>query len=94
MALNQYISDTQLLCHDTNGVFASQSNYTTWINEARSWIAGECMCVRQLIVNPTVTNQEIYTLPTSAVAGVGQALGVLPLIYPHSPTEPGKKRFR
>jgi hypothetical protein len=31
------------------------------------------------------------TAPTGHGGG-GQALGVLPLIYPHSPTQPGKKK--
>jgi hypothetical protein len=80
MALNQYLTDVQLLCHDTGGVFASQANYTNWINEARSWVAGEGMCVRQLAIVPLVVSQETYSLPspTNAVAlGMGQALGCL-----------------
>jgi hypothetical protein len=97
VALNQYISDTQLLMHDSNGVFASQASYITWINDARSWTAGKTMCVRQLYVYPTVTNQEVYPMPTSTminVAGVGGALGVLSIAVPWGGTlKPVMERF-
>ena len=90
MALNSYISLTQLQLHDTAGVFFSVPNLTTWINIARSQLASETQCVRQLQIVNTVNNQETYAFPTNVnlAGGVLNTVSVMGISVPWGTFKP------
>lgn len=46
--LNQYLSDTRLLLHDTSGQFYQTSDLINYINQGRNKIAAEGRCIRYL----------------------------------------------
>lgn len=89
MALTAYITSTQLLLHDPNAVFYTQTDLVGYINEGRRQIAAEAMCVRVLppSLNPsqnqTVLGQEVYNFSTinpviqANFPGVDSIMGVI-----------------
>lgn len=89
MALSAYITATQRLLHDTNAIFYSQNDLVAYINEGRTQIAAEAMCVRVLppSINPgqnqTALGVEVVTFASvnpiiqANFPGVDSILGVI-----------------
>lgn len=76
MALNSYISATQLLLHDTTSAFYSTANLTTYINNARNRIAAEAQCIRVLppasatisTITPVLNGSGYTSTPTVTIS--------------------------
>lgn len=75
--LSDYVTQTQLLLHDTSGTLYPVANIKSYINETRSRLALQAECVRVLYgetystANNTVVGQEIYPYPTDVSLGDG-----------------------
>lgn len=77
MALAQYLSDTELLLHDSSLQFYSSGQLTTYINQARLRIAAKGQCCRVLVsktapitsINVTAGGTGYLTPPTITLAG-------------------------
>lgn len=61
--LQQHITDTQRLLHDSSNYFSQQS-LTDWINEGRWKVVEDTGCNRVLQSITTAANKEIYTFAT------------------------------
>lgn len=61
-ALNTYILQVRRLLHDATGQFYTDSDLTDYINEARSVVAMDSGCVRQLNVLSISPQRETYAL--------------------------------
>ena len=79
MALNAYISATQLLLHDTAGQRYSISDLTTYINSARSQLALEGECVRFLYGLDGIVCTGVFNTASSSITGI-TGLGTLDTI--------------
>lgn len=68
--LQQYITDTQNLVHDTNGANFTTTQMINFVNQARQRVAIDCQCVRGFLpfLN-TITQQETY-LYNGTIGGV------------------------
>lgn len=76
-SLNNYITLVRRLLHDPQGQMWSDQELTDDINQARSRIAADSKCLRQLITAVTLTaNQELYTIVTTANTGTPANLGL------------------
>jgi hypothetical protein len=53
-ALSDYITSTQYHLHDSSFRFWSQTQLTLWINQARNKVAGDTLCLRQLMTTITL----------------------------------------
>lgn len=73
MALNAYITQTQLLLNDPNGQEYSTTNLTTFINLARVQIGVSVECLRYNAALATVTGTAFYPLTTLTGTGTGVA---------------------
>jgi hypothetical protein len=83
MALNAYIAQVQSLLHDTGGVFASTSQYTTWVNAGRKRVAADFQAIRQLIPIVFTLNVEVYAFPTPSLTGAASTLGIMSVASPY-----------
>lgn len=72
MLLSDYVTQTQLLLHDRNGVFYQTSDLTSYINAARNRVVQDTGCLRSLVSWNTVVNQEVY--PFSAFTPANQTV--------------------
>lgn len=70
MQLSDYITQTQLLLHDRNGVFYQQPDLISYINAARNRLAGDTGCLRSILPFSTVVGQE--TVSFSSIAPANQ----------------------
>lgn len=76
MALNAYITATQLLLHDTAAQFYSVSSLTSYINTARNRVAADAKCIRVLspssasisAVSPVLLGSGYTTAPTATIS--------------------------
>lgn len=66
--LQQYITNTQRLLHDSSGYF-SNTVLTDWINEARFKVVEDTACNRILQQISTVANQETYSFAVNFPQG-------------------------
>lgn len=64
MLLSDYVTQTQLLLHDRNGVFYQTSDLTSYINTARNRVVQDTGCLRSLVSWNTVVSQEVYPFST------------------------------
>ena len=82
MALNQYLTDTELLLNDPNNLFFSTTSLTNWINQARNRIAEVSQCLPVLIPGAG-------SILTIAVANGGSGYGVAPTVTISAPDASG-----
>ncbi len=75
-SLNNYITLVRRLLHDPQAQMWSDAELTDDINQARSRIAADSKCLRQLVTGITLTaNQEVYTITTTVNGGTPTNLG-------------------
>jgi hypothetical protein len=64
-ALNDYLTDTRQLLHDTTADFWSDQELTGYINKARSRVCQDTKCLRQYLTGVTLYDgQESYNVQT------------------------------
>lgn len=64
--LDTYVAQVQGLLHDPNAALYSTSLLQGYVNSARGQIAGEGMCIRQVLTPPSVNGQQAYTFSSLA----------------------------
>jgi hypothetical protein len=72
--LNTYLQQTQTLLNDTSETSYNRSDLISYINEARSQIAGEAQCVRGIPFVGTVQNIFTSTNGSGGTVGTGYPL--------------------
>ena len=79
--LQDYLTDTRYLLHDSAGNYWSDAELTSYINEARNKVVGDTGCNRSLQVLPTVTKGvEVYnysSFPIDVAQGMASTIDVL-----------------
>ena len=79
--LQDYLTDTRYLLHDSAGNYWSDAELTSYINEARNKVVGDTGCNRSLQVLPTVTKGvEVYnysSFPVDIAQGMASTIDVL-----------------
>lgn len=91
--LQDYITDTQALLHDTSGLFTPVDQLTRWVNSARRQVALRTACIRILVAGNAAfgSGAEPGTLtPGPALPGQSEA-GIAPL--PTFTTIQGVERY-
>lgn len=75
-ALSNYITSTQYHLHDSSFRFWSQTQLTQWINEARNKVAGDTLCLRQLMTGITLPQgTEQYQVQATTQAAANYPVG-------------------
>jgi hypothetical protein len=64
ITLQSYLTQCQRLLHDATGAFFSQSELTSYINDARYRLCRDTACLRQYQTDAAIKNQELYTFAT------------------------------
>ena len=64
--LSDYITECRLLLHDATSAFYTDNELTGFINKARTRLARDTGCLRQIQTDVTIVGQEVYTFATLA----------------------------